>query len=118
MAAVQFGEDVGAGAAISITLPNATNYYLESVTENEAILDEETTTDADGKPVNIIQFFNIPVVTANLVCKAAGAPATDFPVGSVITIGSDKWKIASAPVTKSKSPHKVSVRLEKWNLAP
>jgi hypothetical protein len=118
MAATQFGTSLILGASTTITLPNASSYYVESVTENEAEIDEEKTYDADGAIANIAQFGKYPIVTATLICKTTtAAPATDFPVGTVITIGADKWYIASAPITKTKSPHRVTVRLIKYNLA-
>lgn len=117
MAATQFGTSLILGATCTITLPNASSYYVESVTENEAERDEEKTYDANGAIANIAQFGKYPIVTATLVCKTTTAvPATDFPVGTVITISGNYWFIDSAPITKSKSPHRVTVKLIKYNL--
>jgi len=118
MAATQFGTSLIMGASITITLPNASSYILESCTENEAERDEEKTYDASGAIANIAQFGKYPIVNATLICKTTtAAPATDFPVGTVIQIGADYWMIDSAPIVKSKSPHRVTVRLIKYNLA-
>ena len=116
MAATQFGTSLLMGASITIMLPNASSYILESCTENEAEIDEEKTYDANGAIANIAQFGKYPVVTATLICKTTTAvPATDFPVGTVVSIGGAYYYVASAPVTKTKSPHRVTVRLVKYN---
>jgi hypothetical protein len=114
MAATQFGTSLIMGASITITLPNASSYILESCTENEAERDEEKTYDASGAIANIAQFGKYPAVTATLICKTGADPVADFPVGTVVNTN---WMVDAAPITKTKSPHRVQIRLVQYGLA-
>lgn len=117
MAATQFGTALLMGAGTTLVGPTITNigdYIVESHTYNEAEIDEEKTYDADGKIANISQFGKYPTSTATLICKTGADPAGDFPVGTVVDTN---WMVASAPVTKTKSPHRVTVRLVQYGLA-
>ena len=108
MATTQYGTklNIGVGTA-GITIPNSVNYVLESQELNGDV-DMEITNDANGAPYNICVYNQFPTVTLNLICLAAAAPTTDFPEGTVID---STWYINSAPVVKTKSPHRVSVSL-------
>lgn len=112
MAAVEFGTNIEVGVAaadLPLTLPNATTYYIESFTEDGDV-DMEVTNDADGAPAHIAVYGKYPKVTLTLICKNTAAPTTDFPVGTMIDTN---WYVESAPVTKTKSPHRVQLSLVK-----
>jgi hypothetical protein len=114
MAATQFGTSLQVGAAITgPTITNIGNYIIESATNNEAEIDEEKTYDAAGAIANIAQFGKYPSITATLICKTGADPVADFPVGTVIDTN---WMVAAAPITKTKSPHRVTVRLVQYGL--
>lgn len=115
MAATQFGTSLLVGAAITgPSITNIANYIIESATNNEAERDEEKTYDASGAIANIAQFGKYPSVTVTLVCKTGADPVTDFPVGSVVDTN---WFVDSAPITKTKSPHRVTLKLVQYGLA-
>lgn len=106
MAATLFGTALEHGALLPpVTLPNASNYIIESFTVDGDV-DMEVTNDADGAPYEIAVYNKHPTCTLTLLCKAAAAPLTDFPTGTMIDT---TWFINSAPVTKTKSPHRVQL---------
>jgi hypothetical protein len=117
MAATQFGTSLQLGAGTTLTGPTITNignYIIESATNNEAERDEEKTYDASGAVANIAQFGKYPTVTATLICKTGADPVADFPVGTVVNTN---WMVDAAPITKTKSPHRVQIRLVQYGLA-
>ena len=108
MAATEFGTNLEVGAGTPpITLPNAANYIVESYEVNGTV-DMEVTNDADGAPYHINVYNKFPTCTLNLICLAAAAPTTDFPEGQLINTN---WYIDSAPVVKTKSPHRVTLQV-------
>ena len=106
MAATEFGTNLELGSGTPpITLPNAASYIVESYEVNGEV-DMEVTNDADGAPYHIAVFSKFPTCTLNLICLSGAVPTTDFPEGTVIDTD---WYINSAPVVKTKSPHRVTL---------
>lgn len=107
----ELGTNLNTGAIITeLTLPNAANYIVQSVTENGREVDFEDVFDSDGARVTRLIFNRNPSVTVNVVCKNGAAPATDFPVGTMIATD---WFVESASVEKTKGAHTVSLTLNK-----
>lgn len=95
------------GASISgLSLPNASNYIIESATEGDKELDMEDVFDENGALVTRIIHNAFARVEATLLCKTAASPTGDFPTGTLIA---NTWFVNSAPVTKTKSPHRVQL---------
>ena len=110
--ATQLGPDMTLGATTTLTLPNAANYIVESCTEGGKQLDREDVFDASGALVTIILFNALPKFELTLLCKSSAAPTTDFTEGTLINCGSGvTFYVESAPVVKTKSPHRVTVSL-------
>lgn len=114
MAATQLGTSLVVGATVSLlTIPNAGSYYVQSVTEGKREVDFEDTFDANGVRVSRTIFQKARVITMTLVGKTVtAAPLTDFPEGTMLGGANTAWFVASAPVTKTKSPHVVEVELQ------
>ncbi len=115
MAATQYGTGlkVGATPALGVTV---TNYYVQSVTENDSEVNQELVVDADGAPYTRIVKQVIPTFTMTAICKSGAAPLTDFPKGTVVTISGTYWMVESAPQETKAEPHTITVQLKKYNL--
>lgn len=89
------------------------SYIVESQTDNESEVGQEDIFDADGALSTRAVYYRWPKITFNLICKSGAAPDTDFPPGNkcVATGTYSGWWVEGAPITKSKSPRKVTVTL-------
>lgn len=107
----ELGTNLNTGALVTeLTIPNASNYIVQSVTENGKDVDFEDVFDADGARVTRLIFNRNPTVTVSLVCKNGAAPETDFPAGTMVATD---WYVDSANVEKTKGAHTVSITLQK-----
>lgn len=105
----QLGANLEEGAVVSVlTIPNATNYYVQRVTEGGKDVDFEDTFNADGLRVTRSIFNKNRRVSVEMVCKSGATPLSDFPVGTLVATD---WYVESAPVEKTKSPWTVTVDL-------
>jgi len=107
----ELGTNLNTGAVVTeLTLPNAANYIVQSVSENNREVDFEDVFDADGARVTRMIFNRNPSVTVNVVCKDGAAPETDFPPGTMVATD---WFVESASIEKSKGAHTVAITLNK-----
>ena len=117
MALIQFGEQLLAGAVCSVTLPGASTFHVQRVTENDAIAEIGSVKDANGATITRFYPEKISVITVEFIPEDDFVMGTSFPVFDNVTIGSDLWFVASAPSMREALPVAWTVRLEKWNLA-
>jgi hypothetical protein len=118
MALIQFGEALLAGAVCSVTLPDATKFLVQRVTENDPIVEGlGSVKDENGVVVNRHYAQLVNTITVEFVPEDDFVMGTTFPAMDNITIGADKWFVASAPSVREALPIGWTVRLEKWNLA-
>ncbi len=116
MAATQIGSDVTVGATCTVTMgTNATDYIIESCTEGGKEVDYEDVFDGNGALVDRVIYSKLPKLEVTMLCKSGADPIADFVPGTVIA--GTTFMITSAPVTKSKSPWRVTVSAVNYGLA-
>ena len=111
MAATQIGTTLMLGGQTTVT--GFASYIVESQTDNEVEAGKEDVFDAAGALSTRIVFYKWPKITFNLIAKSAAAPETDFPPeAKCVAAGTySGWWVDSAPITRSKSPTKITVTL-------
>lgn len=116
MAATQIGTDLALGATVAgMTVPNASNYIVESATEGDKELVTEDVEDANGALSTRIIYRSHAKIDLTLICLANASPTTDFVPGTNIT--NTNLYVNSATVTKTKSPHRVTVSITDIGIA-
>lgn len=104
------GTGVASGASMAQATFTLTNYILESVTDGEKTYDFEDVFNEDGKRVTRLIFNREKKMTFTMALKTAATPLTDWPVGAYSTItGATTFFVESAPITKVKGVHKITV---------
>ena len=117
MAMIQFGEQLLVGAVCSVTLPDASKFHVQRVTENDPIVELGSVKDANGATITRFYPEKIDTITVEFVPEDDFVMGTSFPAFDNVTIGADKWFVASSPAMREAAPVAWTVRLEKWNLA-
>lgn len=115
MAASQIGTDVKVGATLTSPASIGGSYIIESVVDTNKQVDSEDVFDADGALVDRVVYSKLPVVEITAICPSGADPVADFVPGTLIS--GTTFFITSAPVTKSKSPWRVTINAVDYGLA-
>lgn len=113
MAATQIGADMLVGATSTVSF--GANYIVESCTQGDKQVDMEDVFDAEGALSDRIVYSKLNKISATLICKNGANPIVDFVPGTVVS--GTTYMITSAPVTKTKSPWRVTVEAVDYGLA-
>ena len=108
------GTGLQTGATVATESLTLTGYIVESVTDGKKTYDFEDVFTADGARTSRIIFNrNKNLILTMAICTAT-TPLTDFPEGKMATFtGLTDYFVTSAPITKVKGVHKITVTLDK-----
>ncbi len=108
---VQYGAGMTLGAVLgSPTIAALSDYWVESVTEGGVEADKEMIYDgADGALAAILVHRKDAIVEFTCIPKSTADPTSTFVEGTNLT---STWFVVSAPVTQTKAPWKMTVRLQ------